>query len=219
MAQALAQIGQLRDNGVHRLLLVDVLAKLLTLGENGLEQHLEVLHLNVILNSLCRCVGNLHRDGVCFRVFVICNGALVIGQRAFEIIHVAAEIFAYDDGGVIFAAFNTLDGLIGAAGKHPVYRLVVLQAFEYALTHVLAFIALIVGSDGNAYVARVSVRIGVCVDVYPRIQCRYDHYGDHDEDCKEVPGEAFDVGKEYFECILHITTLASTFTQTKSTIK
>ena len=159
MAQALAQIGQLRDNGVHRLLLVDVLAKLLTLGENGLEQHLEVLHLNVILNSLCRRVGNLHRDGVCFRVFVICNGALVIGQRAFEIIHVAAEIFAYDDGGIVFAAFNTLDGLIGAAGKHPVYRLVVLQAFEYALTHVLAFIALIVGSDGNAYVARVSVRI------------------------------------------------------------
>ena len=35
MAQALAQVGKLRDNGVYRLLLVNVLAKLLTLDRKS----------------------------------------------------------------------------------------------------------------------------------------------------------------------------------------
>ena len=34
-----------------------------------------------------RRVGDLHGNGVRFRVFVICNGAFVVGQRAFEIIY------------------------------------------------------------------------------------------------------------------------------------
>jgi hypothetical protein len=62
-------------------------------------------------------------------------------------------------------------------------------------------------SDSNLNVARVDIRVAVCVNIYPRIKSRQYAYGYHDGHSKDLPAHRLNVIAEYPEDTLHLIPL------------
>ena len=122
--------------------------------------------------------------------------------------HALAEILRNDDGGIVFAGFRAIDGLL-FGGEGPVELAVGAQGVDHLIAHVdldgnqIAFVAGVDVRDGEFEIAGIGERIPAGGHVEPSEQRGQHGQADDDDYGHDVAGEAFDVAYEQLPDCLH----------------
>ena len=154
-------------------------------------------------------VRHLGRDGV----FLLVHVVLDVGLRGLAVDDAREgrrEVLGDDDGGVVFARTDSLQGL-RPLHEAPAELLVVVELLHdhvagRDVAHVADGCALVLVDDGDLDVARVLVRVPVREDVEPGVQGRDDADSERDDEGDGVFEDAPYVAPEDPEGCLHVQT-------------
>ena len=180
-------------------------------GGDGVGHRLHHGGVDLVLNGGLGLVGDLGGDGVFLLVFVILDLGVpqVRVQNADE---VPGEVCGNDQGGVVPAGPDTLQGLLPAVYKVPAHLVVAFQAVQHhgpdVQLQAQQLIALILAGNGHADIGRGVGAVGVpvgknvepCIQARNQAQAHDDHHGHH------AGADALPVGPENSPDIPHACT-------------
>ena len=130
--------------------------------------------------------------------------------------HVVSEVVFKNYGSIILAGSHALDGFVHSVRELPAYLVVAPHLIKDFLSHVdmaavLKVDAGIIRRQSDRDVARVGVRVAVCVDVDPRVERRKRTNGHYNSQRKKAPAHCLYIIFKYGNNGFQILYLQSMF--------